>query len=87
MILIGDLIGNSTVSIDTAVAVGRDSSVTTNGGRVEFAKSVVALNPLVGLRLDAGYGGVIALGGAIGSPTLSLGWIDITGLLSNPGQI
>ncbi|MCX8501109.1 MAG: hypothetical protein ORO03_05390 [Alphaproteobacteria bacterium] len=83
-ILAGDIVGNSVVSIATPVTVANDSTVVTNGGRIEFARSVAALNRVVGLRLDSGYGGVIALGGSLGSPNLSLGWVELNGGLSNP---
>ena len=83
-ILVGDIIGGAGVAITTPTVVARDSAVVSNGGRVEFARGAAALNALVGLRVDAGYGGVIALGGSIGSPSLSLGWVELTGLISNP---
>ena len=54
------------VAITTPTVVARDSAVVSNGGRIEFARGAAALNALVGLRVDAGYGGVIALGGSIG---------------------
>ena len=86
VVLEGDVVGSGAVTLGPAVVVARDSTVAVSGGRIDFLRSVAAMNAAVGLRLDAGYGGVIGLGGAIGSPTLSLGWIDITGLLSNPGK-
>ena len=83
-ILEGDVIGSGAVSFGSAVTVARDSSVAASGGRIDFAKTVAALNAAVGLRLDAGYGGVISLGANIGTPTLSLGWVDLTGTVNNP---
>ncbi|MCX8500097.1 MAG: hypothetical protein ORO03_00130, partial [Alphaproteobacteria bacterium] len=74
-ILVGDIIGSSSVSFDNMVTVARDSTVASSGGRIEFARTVAALNAVAGLRLDAGFGGVIALGGNIGSPSLSFGWV------------
>ncbi|MCX8500846.1 MAG: hypothetical protein ORO03_04020, partial [Alphaproteobacteria bacterium] len=82
-ILAGDIIGGSAVTVATAVVVARDLTVAANGGRIEFATAVAARNAVAGLRLDAGYGGVIALGGNIGSSEVSLGWVELNGLVSN----
>ena len=85
-ILVGDIVGTSSVNFGTTVAVARDSTVATSGGRIEFARTVAALNAVAGLRLDAGQGGVIALGGNIGSPSLSFGWVELNGEFSNPSS-
>ena len=85
-VLAGDIVGNSAVTIQSAVTVVRDSAVIANGGRIEFARAVAAINAIVGLRLDGGYGGVIGLGGNIGSPSLALGWVELNGYLNNPGK-
>ena len=81
-VLTGDIVGSSAVTIATTVIVARDSTVVANGGRIEFAKAVaaaVAGSLAPGIRLDAGYGGMIHLGGSLGIPTMSLGWVDLTG--------
>ena len=84
-ILEGDVVGSGAVSFGSAVTVARDSSVAASGGRIDFAKTVAALNAVVGLRLDAGYGGVISLGANDWhSASLSLGWVDLTGTVNNP---
>ncbi|MCX8501753.1 MAG: hypothetical protein ORO03_08700, partial [Alphaproteobacteria bacterium] len=84
-ILAGDVVGSSLVSFASGVTVARDSSVVSNGGRIDFAKAVAG-NLVAGLRLDAGYNGVIGLGGSIGTPSLSLGWLEITGTLHDPSS-
>ena len=66
--------------------VARTSALVTSGGVIAIPQivSLIPNNPLVGLRLDSGYGGTIRFGGAIGSPSLSLGWVELNGGLSNP---
>ena len=83
-VLEGDIVGSSAVSFDQAVVVARDSAVAVSGGRIDFARAVAASNAAVGLRLDAGYGGVIALGATIGAADRALGWVELNGLVSNP---
>ena len=88
-LLAGDIIGHSAVLLGTTVVVARDSSVVSSGGLVAFARSVVSLFPAVrvpGLRLDAGSAGLIVLGGSLGRPTLTLGWLELNGLVSNPSS-
>ena len=85
-ILEGDVVGSGTVTFDQTVTVARDATVAASGGRIDFASTVAALNATVGLRLDAGFGGVISLGGTIGSPDFSLGWVELNSLIINPNN-
>ena len=72
------------MDIQTPVLAARDLTVASSGGSIEIAKSVATLTSEVGLRLDSGFGGRMTLGGSLGAPTLSLGWLELNGTVSNP---
>ena len=95
-ILTGEIVGSSSVTIATTAVIARDSSIVSHGGTIEFTQPVVVLFttaqtpgfkapsvPTPGLRLDAGHGGHIALGGSLGNPTMELGWVEIIGRLTD----
>ena len=84
-ILTGDIVGNSVVSFATPVTVAHDSTVVTNGGRIEFARSVAALKPSGRAAARFGLWRRDCPGGSLGSPNLSLGWVELNGLVSDPG--